>query len=172
MIYNLAVTKTRNHETAQDITQECFLRAYKMLRSYRTDSTFSTWIYRICQNLIIDYYRKNKNLNTVSLTGFGGENESASDGIGGKEREIADDSQEPSALIIRQEKIETVRRLIDSLPDDLREIIILRDMNDQSYKDIADMLDIEIGTVKSRLSRAREKLKLMIKDNINGGELL
>ena len=168
MIYNLAMTKTRHRETAEDITQECFLRAYKMLRSYRTDSAFSTWIYRICQNLIIDYYRKNKNIQTQSLT----ENYYDDDNNGEKEKEIADNSEDPSALIIRQEKIEKVRELINSLPDDLREIIILRDINDLSYKQISEMLDIEIGTVKSRISRSREKLKELIKENMDISELL
>lgn len=158
------MTKTHNRETAQDITQDCFLRAYKMLRSYRTDSAFSTWIYRICQNLIIDYYRKNKNLKTQSLTENNDDSEKVID--------IADTSEEPLELIIRQEKIEKIRELINSLPDDLREVIILRDINDLSYKQISEMLDIEIGTVKSRLSRSREKLKSLIRENIDVKELL
>ena len=165
MIYNLAMTKLRNRETAEDITQECFLRAYKMLRSYRTDSAFSTWIYRICQNLIIDYYRKNKNFKTYSLTTNDDDGEE-------KVQDIADSSEEPLEAIVRQEKVEKVRELINSLPDDLREVIILRDMKDYSYKEIADMLDLEIGTVKSRLSRSREKLKTLIKENMDVSELL
>ena len=165
MIYNLAMTKLRNRETAEDITQECFLRAYKMLRSYRTDSAFSTWIYRICQNLIIDYYRKNKNFKTYSLTTNDDDGEE-------KVQDIADSSEEPLEAIVRQEKVEKVRELINSLPDDLREVIILRDIKDYSYKEIADMLDLEIGTVKSRLSRSREKLKTLIKENMDVSELL
>ncbi|MCL2095517.1 MAG: sigma-70 family RNA polymerase sigma factor [Oscillospiraceae bacterium] len=161
MIYNLAFTKTRSRENALDISQECFLRAYKMLRSYRTDSAFSTWIYRICQNLIFDFYRKEKKIKTVSLSGYGEDEE--------KETEIADTSGEPSENIIRAERIEKIREIINALPDDLREIIILRDFRDISYADIAEMLDIEIGTVKSRLNRAREKLKnYIIKNNPNG----
>ena len=153
MIYNLALTKLRNKENAQDIAQECFLRAYKMLRSYRTESAFSTWIYRICQNLIYDHYRKEKKLTTVEFP----------------EAEIEDENGDPSDRLIRSEKIKKIREIIDSLPDDLREIIVLRDLNDISYADIAEMLDIEMGTVKSRLSRAREKLKeYIIKNNANG----
>ena len=154
MIYNLAFTKTRNKENAQDIAQECFLRAYKMLRSYRTDSAFSTWIYRICQNLIFDFYRKTKKLKT--------EPEELN------EKDMADTESEPSEQIIRAEKIEKIREIINSLPQDSREIIILRDLNDISYAQISEMLGIEIGTVKSRLNRAREKLKEYILKN---GEL-
>jgi len=163
MIYNLAMAKTQNKENAQDISQECFLRAYKMLRSYRTDSAFSTWIYRICQNLIFDFYRKTKKIKTFSL--------SVSDSDDGelKEQDIPDTGGDPSEQIIREEKIKKIRELVNSLPDDLREIIILRDFQNLSYDNIAEILELEIGTVKSRLNRAREKLKnYIIKNNANG----
>jgi len=167
MIYNLAMTKLQNRENAQDISQECFLRAYKMLRSYRTDSAFSTWIYKICQNLIFDYFRKNKNIKTVSLSGSDWSGDAGDAEL--KEIDIADTSGEPSEQIIRNEKIEKIRELINSLPEDLKEIIVLRDFQNLSYSDISEMLDIEIGTVKSRLNRAREKLKnYIIKNNANG----
>ena len=167
MIYNLAMTKTQNRENAQDISQECFLRAYKMLRSYRTESAFSTWIYRICQNLISDFYRKSKKIKTVSLsvTDLSGNDDES------KERDIEDTESEPSEQIIRTEKIEKIREIINSLPNDLREIIILRDLNNISYSQISEMLDIEMGTVKSRLNRAREKLKEYIIKNNKDGEL-
>ena len=90
-----------------------------------------------------------------------------------KERDIADNiyESEPSEQIIRAEKIEKIREIINSLPQDLREIIILRDLNNISYVQISEMLDIEIGTVKSRLNRAREKLKSYIIKNNKNGEL-
>jgi len=168
MIYNLAMTKMRNRENAQDISQECFLRAYKMLRSYKTDSAFSTWIYKICQNLIFDFYRKNKKINTVSLS-VSDSYDSYDENL--KEKDIADIDSDPSEHIIRAEKIEKIREIINSLPEDLREIIILRDLNNTSYTQIAEMLDIELGTVKSRLNRAREKLKEYIIKNNKNGEL-
>ena len=167
MIYNLAMAKLGNRENAQDLTQECFLRAYKMLRSYRTDAAFSTWIYRICQNLIIDFYRANKNKRNAEVSLY-----IQDDGEELKEREIADMSSEPSEIVIREEKIKKIRELINSLPDDLRDIIIMRDINDLSYGEIAESLDIEIGTVKSRISRAREKLKKYILESDKNGELL
>ena len=165
MIYNLAMVKTQNRENAQDISQECFLRAYKMLRSYKTDSAFSTWLYRICQNLIFDFYRKNKKLKTVSLSVPDTYEEET------KEKDIVDYDSDPSEQIIRAEKIEKIREIINSLPEDLREIIILRDLQDVSYAQIAEMLDIGIGTVKSRLNRAREKLKEYIIKNNKKSEL-
>jgi len=165
MIYNLAITKTRNKENAQDISQECLLRAYKMLRSYRTDSAFSTWIYRICQNLIIDHHRKEKKTQTISLTAP----ETGDAEFTG--REIEDPGGDPSEQVIRSEKIKKIREIINSLPGDLREIIVMRDLEDLSYADISEMLGVEIGTVKSRISRAREKLKEYIIKNNADGEL-
>jgi len=167
MIYNLAATKLRNRENAQDLTQECFLRAYKMLRTYRTDAAFSTWIYRICQNLIYDFYRANKSKKNVEVPLYIQDNDDEY-----KEREIADISSEPSEIILRDEKIKKIRELIESLPDDLRDIIIMRDLNNLSYNEIAESLDIEIGTVKSRINRAREKLKKYILESSKSGELL
>ena len=167
MIYNLALSKLGSRENAEDLTQECFLRAYKMLRSYRTDAAFSTWIYRICQNLVYDFYRANKKKKNSEVPLY-----IADGGDNFKEREIADISSEPSEIIERNEKIKTIRELINSLPDDLREIIIMRDINDLSYSEIAESLNIEIGTVKSRISRAREKLKKYILENSKSGELL
>ena len=166
MIYNLAMSKTNNRENAEDISQECFLRAYKMLASYRTDSAFSTWIYRICQNLIFDFYRKEKKIKTVSL--------SVADEYGEEpqQKELPDFESDPAEQILRTEKIEKIREIINSLPEDLREIIVLRDLNNISYVRISEMLDIEIGTVKSRLNRAREKLKNYILKNCEIGELL
>ena len=167
MIYNLALSKLKNRENAQDLTQECFLRAYKMLRSYRTDAAFSTWLYRICQNLIYDFYRVNKNKKNSEVPLY-----IQDDGEEYKEREIADISGGPPEIILREEKIKKIRELIESLPDDLRDIIIMRDLNDLSYQEIAESLDIEIGTVKSRISRAREKLKKHILEISKSGELL
>ena len=166
MIYNLAFSKLGNRENAQDLTQECFLRAYRMLRTYRVDAAFSTWIYRICQNLIYDFYRASKNKKTSEVSIYiqdGGEEI--------RERDIADNSGDPSEIILREEKIQTIRKLIQSLPEDLRDILIMRDINNLSYSDIAESLDIEIGTVKSRISRAREKLKKYILENDKSGEL-
>ena len=166
MLYNLALSKIGSRENAEDLVQECFLRAYKMLRSYRVDAAFSTWIYRICQNLIYDFYRTNKNKRSAEVSLY-----IQNDGEELKERSIADSSGEPSEIILREEKIEKIRELIRSLPDDLRDIIIMRDINNLSYNEIADSLEIEIGTVKSRISRAREKLKKYILESSENREL-
>ena len=106
-------------------------------------------------------------MKTVSLSVS--DDESGEDEV--KEKDIADYDGEPSEQIIREEKIKKIREIINSLPDDLREVIVLRDLQNLSYTQIADMLDVEIGTVKSRLNRAREKLKNNIIKNNKNGEL-
>ena len=165
MIYNLALSKLGNRENAQDLAQECFLRAYKMLRTYRTDAAFSTWLYRICQNLVYDFFRANKNRKGAEVSLY------VQDADGEhREREIADISAGPLDIVVREEQIREIRELIGSLPEDLRDIIIMRDINNLSYREIAESLDIEIGTVKSRISRARERLKKYILEK--SGELL
>jgi RNA polymerase sigma-70 factor (ECF subfamily) len=159
------MSKTGSRENAQDISQECFLRAYKMLAGYRTDSAFSTWIYRICQNLIFDFYRKEKKIKTVSLSATDSYGEEAPD------LDLPDYESDPAEQLTRTEKIQKIREIINSLPDDLREIIVQRDLNNLSYAQISEMLSLEIGTVKSRLNRAREKLKNYIIKNNKNGEL-
>jgi RNA polymerase sigma-70 factor (ECF subfamily) len=114
--------------------------------------------------LIYDFYRANKNRKNAEVSLYGED-----DGEDLREREIADLSSEPSEIIIREEKIRKIRELIKSLPDDLRDILIMRDINNLSYNEISESLDIEIGTVKSRINRAREKLKDYI---LKSGELL
>ncbi|MCL2099860.1 MAG: sigma-70 family RNA polymerase sigma factor [Oscillospiraceae bacterium] len=160
MLYNLALNKLGNRENAQDLVQECFLRAYKMLRSYRADAAFSTWIYTIAKNLIYDFYRANKNKKSAEIPLY------TEDGEDFKEIEIADVSSDPAEQLLKNEKIKKVRELIAALPDDMREIIIMRDINDMSYSEIAECLNIEQGTVKSRLNRARAKLKEYISEHL------
>jgi len=160
MIYNLAVYKLGNRENAEDITQECFLRAYKMLRTYRIGAAFSTWQYRICQNLIRDFYRENKKWIVAEVSLY------IQDAAGEfRERDISYSSHDPTEIILKDEKIQVIRALIQSLPDDLRDIVIMRDINNLSYIEIAEALGIGVGTVKSKIYRAREKLKKCILEN-------
>lgn len=158
MIYNLALYKLGSREDAQDLTQECFLRAYKMLRSYNSaNSAFSTWIYIICRNLICDYYKTNKHKTYSEISLYASE-------CGGEltEIEIADDSSEPTEIITRAEDIQKIRKLIYSLPESQRDIIIMRDINGLSYIEIAEALKIKIGVVKTRIHRVRLTLKRYI----------
>ena len=152
MIFNLARSKLSNREDALDVSQECFLRAYRKLASFRAGSTFSTWLYRICLNLIYDRYRKNS-----------GKAEEPLEELPRRAAEIPDGSADPQDIALKNERSAAVKRAIEALPEDFREILVLRDMNGCSYSQISELLGLGEGTVKSRINRARLKLRELLK---------
>ena len=124
------------------------------MSGFRGDSSFSTWLCRIAVNTALDYIRKNRKATVVSLTVDDSDDER-------RETEVADDSlqNDPQLNAERAETIGDVRTAIADLPDEARTIITLRDMEGKSYTDIAEILGLELGTVKSRINRARVQLK-------------
>lgn len=158
LVSTCAYSIVGNTEDALDVSQETFLKVYKSIGSFKGESEFSTWIYRIAKNTALDFVRRRKQ-NTVSIDSSGEENEGF---------DIADESESasPEKKVLQKEKVQILRKAIDALSEEHREIIILRDMNDYSYEAIAESLGIETGTVKSRLFRAREQLrKILLKEN-------
>ena len=142
-VYNLALRMTGNSEDAADMSQEAFIKAYNSLSSFRGDSKFSVWLYRIVSNVCLDYLRSRTRKPTVSLSTENDDGEEV-------ELDIADESQSPELLLDR------------SLH---REILLLREIQGLSYEEIAAALGLEAGTVKSRIFRARKKLcSFLIKD--------
>lgn len=147
-----------NAEDVLDISQEVFLKVYKSLGTFKGDSEFSTWLYRIAKNTALDFVRKRKQ-NTVSIDSSGEESEGF---------DLPDESvsTSPEKKALQNEKIQLLRDAIGKLSDEHREIIILRELNDYSYEAIAKALDIEVGTVKSRIHRAKDALrKILLKEN-------
>ena len=147
-----------NAEDIMDVSQEVFLKVYRSLGSFKGDSEFSTWLYRVAKNCALDYIRKRKPPST-SLDSSGEEGEGF---------DVPDTSQSsnPEKSVLESEKSEILRQCIDKLSDEHREVIILRHVNDYSYEQIAKALNLEVGTVKSRISRAREALKkILLKEN-------
>ena len=147
-----------NPDDTMDVSQEVFLKVYKSISSFKGESEFSTWLYRIAKNTALDFVRQRKQ-NTVSIDSSGEESEGF---------DIPDESTKssPEKAALRNEKYEILRKAIGLLSEEHREIIILRDLNDYSYEQIAKILQIEAGTVKSRLFRAREQLrKILLKEN-------
>ena len=147
-----------NTEDTLDLSQETFLKAYKSLGSFKGDSEFSTWLYRIAKNTALDFIRKRKQA-AVSIDSSGEEGEGF---------DIPDDNtnSSPEKMVLENEKKQLLYNAISKLSDEHREIIILRDINGYSYEDVAEKLGIETGTVKSRLFRAREALrKILLKEN-------
>ena len=143
-----------NEEDARDVVQEACLKAFVKLRSFRGTSAFYTWLYRIAMNTALSWKRKRRE--TVSV-------DAIRDGSG-SEPESADPAPGDSVEI--RERQETVRRAISQLDEDARTIVVLREIDGMDYRTIAETLDIEIGTVRSRLFRARMKLRELLRDQL------
>jgi RNA polymerase sigma-70 factor (ECF subfamily) len=154
-IYNLAYRYMGNEEDAHDQAQEALIKAYRSLKTFKGDSSLGTWLYRITTNVCLDELRKRKRtLHMISL------DEPVATTEGDEiERDIADPS--PTADIIYQYKETEVylQSLINMLRPEQKTVIILRDIMDLTYEEIAEILQCSIGTVKSRLSRGREILR-------------
>ncbi len=143
-VQNLIYLTLGENEFVDDIIQDVFISIYKKLSDFRFESKFSTWIYRITVNKCRDYLRK-KRVRSIFVP-------------------IKDTDREPAA-VIRSESIDIpaiVRKAIARLPEKLREPLILRDIDGFSYQEIADQLECEVGTIKSRIFRARESLKILL----------
>jgi len=151
-VYNLALKMTRNEEDALDVSQEAFVKAYQQLGAFRGESRFSVWMYRLTYNLCIDFIRKKSKQNTVSLDYTGGEDNSEST------FEIPDLRDLPEDSAVRKETRETIKQCIDELTEDHREVLVMREITGMSYDEIAETLRVSVGTVKSRLARARTKV--------------
>lgn len=162
-VYNLALRMTGDPEDAADMAQEAFIKAYNSLSGYRGDSKFSVWLYRIVSNVCLDFLRAKKRRQTVSLSVTDGDGEES-------ELDVADDSQSPETLFERSMTRDAVRRGLASLTPEYRQILILRELQGMSYDEIASVLGLESGTVKSRIFRARKKLcAFLLRDgNISG----
>ena len=157
-VYNVALRILGNSEDAADMTQEAFIKAYNSLSGFRGDSKFSVWLTRIVSNLCLDFLRSRNRRPTVSLSM---EDDDGDD----VQLDIADTRQSPELLLERSLTRESVRRGLRSLPEDYREILLLREIQGLSYDEIAAALNIEVGTVKSRIFRGRKKLcDYLIKD--------
>ena len=151
-VYSLALRMVGNEEDARDMAQEAFIRAYGSLAGFRGDSKFSVWLYRLTSNICIDFLRSRGKKRTVSMTWAGDEGEDAG------ELEIPDETWSPESQLERSLTRESVRRGLESLSPQYREILLLREINGLSYAEIAGALSLEEGTVKSRIFRARKKL--------------
>ena len=157
-VYNLALKIMKNESDALDVSQDVFLKAYTNLENFRGDSRFSVWLYRLAYNACIDASRKSKTGMNVSLTVQDEDSESA-------ELDLADTKPLPEEETERRETQREVQAAIQELPEDQRKIIVMREFSDMAYEDIASTLGISVGTVKSRLSRARKNLAKILIQN-------
>lgn len=154
-IYNLALSITRSHEDAEDVTQETYLRLWRARADFRGASVKS-YIFRIAHNTAIDLMRKQSRIERTSASPYIDEDELARESID------PDPIYRPDEAYLRKLTAETVRSCINELPLPMRELIVMRDMDGLSYRDIASILGIPEGSVKSGIFRAREKLRILI----------
>ena len=170
-VYHLVYGMVRNREDASDITQDAFVKAYRKIDSFRLESSFYTWLYRIainhCKNRRM-YQRRRHTQQHDSLDKPLGDEED------GKRRELPSDGPLPDSGIHRTEAQQILQKALEQLDEEQRFIIVLRDMEDRSYEEIAELLNLPRGTVKSRLHRARQQLArhlsrtLTIEDVVSG----
>lgn len=148
----------RATDSAEELAEDTFVKAWRNIKAFRGDCAFSTWIYRIAVNTARDSLRSERRHPTVSIT--------VEDDDEGETKEwdlpVTSGDGVPEDALERKETIIAVRRAIEALPDEMRKIIVMRDLNDMSYADIAEVLGLELGTVKSRINRARAQLKKIL----------
>ncbi|PYT00431.1 MAG: RNA polymerase subunit sigma-24 [Acidobacteria bacterium] len=148
-----------DYEEAVDLAQETFIRVYFAIERYHTDYAFSTYIYRIATNLAISEIRKRKRRTILSLTGL-----FQTDADDTTEFQPTDDKALPDESLLDDEQAKVIARAIATLPPKYRVPIILRDIEGKTYEEIATILELGLGTTKSRISRARGLLKEKLKN--------
>lgn len=156
-LFNVCFSYLANRQDAEDCVQETLIKAYRGLADYSGRSTFYTWVYRIAINTCLDFRRKNKRYPNLSLD----EAVETEDSL--VYQQVPDRQPLPDELAETAEMARLVRQEIANLPDFLKDIIILRDLEGLSYQELSEILHLSEGTVKSRLSRARHQLMDRIK---------
>lgn len=155
-VYNIAYRMFSNSEDAKDIAQEVFIKVFKNIYKYEEKSSFKTWIYTIAYNTCIDEIRRRK----------GKENESMDKLMEGEEKDFkkqfASKEPTPEEVLVGKEKMTMLVNAINTLGAEHRAVVVLRDIRGLSYDEIAEVTGLSIGTVKSRLSRARQNLRKII----------
>ena len=145
-LYNFAHWLTRNREEAEDLVQETYAKALKGFSSFRLGTNFRAWMYRILRNTFLTSRTGLKATMTLSLDSK-------------EEPELAGEGDTPETILMERSNLQLVQSAIDELPVYFREILLLCDVEEMSYQEIAETLSIPIGTVMSRLSRARKTLR-------------
>ena len=148
----------RNVDDAEDLTIEAFAKAFRNLKKFNPEYTFSTWLFRIATNNCIDFIRKKK-LDTMSIS-----NTYKDDNGDNVDIEIKDDNLNPQEEAIKGEKIEIIQAIVSKLPPKYQVLVRLRYFQELSYEEIAEEMKVPLGTVKAQLHRARELLYDLVKN--------
>ena len=149
-VYALTLRMCKNPDDAAEAAQEAFLAAWQGLKFFRGEASFSTWLYRLASNACVDLLRKEQRHRAVSGPSLNDED---------TYMDIADDAATPQELAERSELREQIEEGLQSLSPEHREVLLLRELHQLSYDEIAQTLDLDTGTVKSRISRGRKALR-------------
>ena len=148
-VFNCALRIAGNYNDASDIAQEAFIRAFHSIKTFRGDAKFATWIFRIVTNVYLDERKKSKSHRQTSLDDYIELEENS------VTRQLQDNGPGPEEIMETKERAQLLQGAINSLPDYQRIIVTLYHIQHRSYEEIAEILKLPIGTVKSRLNRAR-----------------
>ena len=157
-LFNYIGRMINDRELALDFTQDVFVKAYASLKSYRPTFKFTTWLYRIASNAVIDYWRKKK-LPVVSLDQAVGPDEE------GPCLQVADDKPSVAAGLETSELRARLEKALGRLPGPLRELFVWRHINGLSYEEMAEIKKLPVGTVKNRVFQAKERLRLILEES-------
>jgi RNA polymerase sigma-70 factor, ECF subfamily len=159
-IYNLCYRFTGSADDAEDLTQDVFIKIYRSLESWEpSKGAFATWLTTMTRNLLVDHFRRSKlDRMSDSLDTPASEDED----VRPISEQVADPGIGPDARVLGQEKAQMVQAALQKLSPELRETVILRDLQDMDYKEIAQILKVPEGTVKSRINRGRTELARLL----------
>ena len=162
-IYNLCYRFTNSPDDAQDLTQDVFIRVYRTLASYDVEKgAFATWLTTLTRNLLVDHFRRSKQDRVTDSIDVGLREEEDSLSLSDR---LEDPGPSPDDRLASKETQKMVQKALERLSPDLREAVILRDLQDMDYKEIAQVLRVPEGTVKSRINRGRMELARLLSRN-------
>ena len=151
-VFNIAYKFTGKHDEAEDLTQDVFLKIFKSLHTFDRRANFQTWLVSVSRNLCIDHYRSVRK-----------ERETIDRDVDAGELTPAASTKSPFAALEQRDRVELLKKALDQLPPTLRSAVLLRDIQELSYQEIADRLRLPEGTVKSRINRGRTELARQIR---------
>ncbi len=163
MVFNVCMKMVRNYDDALDVSQDVFISLYRNLKSFRGEALLSTYLYRICMNMCKNRLRARSRLRRKEPYSL---DEPVMTDAGPVARQVDSGSPTPREEMAGKERQHMVREALDELKPEYKEILVLKEFERLKYTDIAAVLSIDIGTVKSRLSRAREELKQKLKKRL------
>ncbi len=155
-IHNFIYRYTRNHLDCEDIVQETFFRVYRCKHSYERIARFSTWLYTIANNLVRSHYKKSSKLQAASIHEVDSNEQEY-------EIDITDNELRPDDSLNENMMMEYVQKALELVPDEFKDIVIMRDLQNLTYEEIMEITSLPMGTVKSRINRGRVRLQIILK---------